>query len=232
MVGCGAPSAPQPPAAGVRALGQQAGLPGLMRPAPLLEEQLPVFWRVLAQPFRVAPITAPAKWVANHAKLVRYLIFGVGVVVLAWGNEMPPNRLMWSFLLVLALLAVVQVLVGATGSERPLPQPVVPPASSEPDPIEEADDHTAGAGTKTVSCCCCCNRLDAAPQLLPRHALQQKTAGPGAQRVVDDLIHLDRRQNEDLGLLVVGRDLSGCLQFFVVTGVRFLMLASSISRSH
>jgi hypothetical protein len=37
----------------------------------------------------------------------------VGVVVLLWGNDVSVSRLVWSLLLVVVLLAVVQVLVGA-----------------------------------------------------------------------------------------------------------------------
>jgi hypothetical protein len=37
----------------------------------------------------------------------------VGVVVLLWGTDVSVSRLVWSLLLVVALLAVVQILVGA-----------------------------------------------------------------------------------------------------------------------
>ena len=37
----------------------------------------------------------------------------LGAVVLLWGNDVSPSRLLWSLVLVLVLLALVQVLGGA-----------------------------------------------------------------------------------------------------------------------
>jgi hypothetical protein len=43
----------------------------------------------------------------------------LGVVVLLWGTDVSVSRLVWSLLLVVVLLAVVQVLVGAgRGADR------------------------------------------------------------------------------------------------------------------
>jgi hypothetical protein len=50
----------------------------------------------------------------------------LGVVVLLWGNDVSVSRLLWSLLLVVVLLAVVQILVGAgRGADRP-------PSAGEP----------------------------------------------------------------------------------------------------
>ena len=59
------------------------------------------------------PAVVPAGgWVASNAGWLRVVAGVAGVVALLWGNEATPQRLAWSVLLVLVLLALIQVLVG------------------------------------------------------------------------------------------------------------------------
>ena len=44
---------------------------------------------------------------------LRFVALGLGLVVLLWGNEMTPERLVWALGLIGVLLAGLQVLVGA-----------------------------------------------------------------------------------------------------------------------
>jgi hypothetical protein len=53
------------------------------------------------------------RWVAANARWLRVVIGVLGVVVLLWGNDLSPTRLLWSLVLVVVLLAVLEVLVGA-----------------------------------------------------------------------------------------------------------------------
>jgi len=57
-------------------------------------------------------VTRAGRWVAVNTRWVRVVIGLVGVVVLLWGDDVSVARLAWSVLLVAALLAVTQVLVG------------------------------------------------------------------------------------------------------------------------
>jgi hypothetical protein len=59
------------------------------------------------------PLGGAGRWVAANARWLRVAVGVVGVVVLLWGNDVSVSRLLWSLLLVVVLLAVVQVLVGA-----------------------------------------------------------------------------------------------------------------------
>ncbi len=59
------------------------------------------------------PVSGFAAWVASNATWLRYAIAALGIVVLAWGNQMTTTRVAWSLLLIVVLLVVVQVLVGA-----------------------------------------------------------------------------------------------------------------------
>jgi hypothetical protein len=51
----------------------------------------------------------------GNARWLRVVIGVLGVVVLLWGNDLSPTRLLWSLVLVVVLLAGLQVLVGAGG---------------------------------------------------------------------------------------------------------------------
>jgi hypothetical protein len=61
------------------------------------------------------PVGNAGRWVRANAGWVRVAIGVLGVLVLLWGNDVSLARLFWSTVLVVALLSVVQVLVGAGG---------------------------------------------------------------------------------------------------------------------
>ena len=71
------------------------------------------------------PVGQAGRWVAGNARWLRPVVGVLGAVVLLWGNDVSPARLVWSVVLVVVLLAVVQVLVGAAvpqaGSTGPAP---------------------------------------------------------------------------------------------------------------
>ncbi|HKE49929.1 MAG TPA: hypothetical protein VKE25_00325 [Actinomycetes bacterium] len=72
----------------------------------------------------VGPVGGAGRWVTANARWVRLAAGLLGVVVLLWGNDVSPSRLLWSLVLVLVVLAGVQILVGAgrgTGAVQPLP---------------------------------------------------------------------------------------------------------------
>jgi hypothetical protein len=69
------------------------------------------------------------RWVAANARWLRLVIGVLGVVVLLWGNDLSLSRLLWSLVLVVALLAIVQVLVGA--GHEPGPSSVLPADDAE-----------------------------------------------------------------------------------------------------
>jgi len=84
------------------------------------------------------PVAGAGRWVAANARWLRVVVGALGVVVLLWGNDVSLSRLVWSVLLVGVLLAAVQVLIGASGSNRTStaaasisPQPA-PGAAPEP----------------------------------------------------------------------------------------------------
>ena len=65
------------------------------------------------------PLGGAGQWVAANARWLRVAVGVVGVVVLLWGTDVSVSRLLWSLLLLVVLLAVVQVLVGAgRGADR------------------------------------------------------------------------------------------------------------------
>ncbi len=75
------------------------------------------------------------RWVTDNVAWLRVVAVGVAVVVLAWGNEISPERWWWSLALAVLLLAVLQVLAGAgrtvspDRAARPVPTgPVAPPS--------------------------------------------------------------------------------------------------------
>ena len=59
------------------------------------------------------PLGDAGRWVTANARWLRVAVGALGVVVLLWGNDISVSRLVWSLLLVVVLLAVVQILVGA-----------------------------------------------------------------------------------------------------------------------
>ena len=53
---------------------------------------------------------------------------GLGAVVLLWGNDVDPQRLAWSLVLIFVLLVVIQVLIGVgrkVAQTAPEPRPSV-----------------------------------------------------------------------------------------------------------
>ncbi len=59
------------------------------------------------------PVGGAGRWVAANARWLRVVIGVFGAVVLLWGNDLSPSRLLWSLVLVVVLLAVLEVLIGA-----------------------------------------------------------------------------------------------------------------------
>ncbi|MEU8225698.1 hypothetical protein [Kribbella sp. NPDC048915] len=76
------------------------------------------------------PVSEAGRWVAANARWLRVVAGLLGAVVLVWGNDLSVSRLFWSLALVVALLCIIQVLVGAGRSETqarsPLPGGAVP----------------------------------------------------------------------------------------------------------
>jgi hypothetical protein len=61
------------------------------------------------------PVGGTGRWAAANARWLRVVIGVLGVVVLLWGNDLTPTRLLWSLTLVVVLLAVLEVMIGAGG---------------------------------------------------------------------------------------------------------------------
>jgi hypothetical protein len=64
------------------------------------------------------PVGGAGRWCVANARWLRVAVGVLGAVVLLWGNDVSLPRLVWSLVLVVVLLAVVQVLVGAGGGVR------------------------------------------------------------------------------------------------------------------
>lgn len=58
------------------------------------------------------PVAGTGRWVKANVGWLRIVIAAIGGVVLLWGNQVSEERLFWAMVVVLALLAIVQVLVG------------------------------------------------------------------------------------------------------------------------
>ena len=93
------------------------------------------------------PVSAAGRWVAGNARWLRVAVGVIGVVVLLWGNDISPSRLLWSLVLVLVLLAVVQVLVGAGGSGA-MPQTAAEGESKARDPSQALDEAAGRPGAR------------------------------------------------------------------------------------
>ncbi len=70
------------------------------------------------------------RWAKANAFWVRYVVLALGVVALMWGNQTSPTRLFWSTVGVLAVLAGLQVLVGAASAEESGVE-----SDAEPEPV-------------------------------------------------------------------------------------------------
>jgi len=68
-------------------------------------------------------LTAAGRWVETNVVWLRIAAVALGAVVLLWGNSVSTDRLWWSLALVLALLAGLQVLVGAGRDREPAGSP-------------------------------------------------------------------------------------------------------------
>jgi hypothetical protein len=60
-------------------------------------------------------VGSAGRWFAANARWLRVAVAVLGAVVLLWGNDVSLSQLLWSLLLTVVLLAMVQVLVGAGG---------------------------------------------------------------------------------------------------------------------
>jgi hypothetical protein len=84
------------------------------------------------------PVATSGRWVRANIRWLRVAVCLVGAVILLWGVDVSVARLGWSFLFVVVVLAVLQVLVGAGRSTT-----VGGPGSAgEP----ESQDSEAGGG--------------------------------------------------------------------------------------
>lgn len=70
------------------------------------------------------------RWARANVFWVRYVVLALGVVALMWGNNVSPTRLLWSTVSVLAVLAGLQVLVGAASAEESEIE-----SDAEPEPV-------------------------------------------------------------------------------------------------
>lgn len=73
------------------------------------------------------PAHGVGRWVAANATWLRVVAGLLGVVLLMWGNEATPSRLLWSTLVVVGLLMVIQVLAGVGRGSPVASQSVAPP---------------------------------------------------------------------------------------------------------
>ena len=82
------------------------------------------------------PVRPVGVWVGANARWLRPVVGVLGFVVLIWGNDASPQRLFWSGVFVVVLLAFLQVLIGAGRSA---------PAPAAPDPNAVAGDGPGAA---------------------------------------------------------------------------------------
>ena len=59
------------------------------------------------------------RWTLANAVWLRIVAGVLGVIVMLWGADVSVSRLFWSFVLIGALLALIQVLVGTGRSAAP-----------------------------------------------------------------------------------------------------------------
>ena len=91
------------------------------------------------------PIGVAGRWVRLNAVWLRIAVGVLGVVVLLWGNDVSQSRLYWSTFFVLALMAVIQVLVGAgRDSSLAATAPPTGPGNAPDDPTARVVGSTTG----------------------------------------------------------------------------------------
>jgi hypothetical protein len=94
------------------------------------------------------PVGGAGRWVAANARWLRVVVGLLGAVVLLWGNDVSLSRLLWSLVLVVLLLAVVQVLVGAGGGRDASSRPAAGDAETVTDDPRNRTAETVGPGGK------------------------------------------------------------------------------------
>lgn len=91
------------------------------------------------------PLAGTATFVATNARWLRWVALAAGVVVLLWGNAPTAARLGWAAGLTLALLAALQMLVGAARTAAASVGPAVGPSGGPgTDPAGGPADDAAG----------------------------------------------------------------------------------------
>ncbi len=68
------------------------------------------------------PLGGVGRWVAAGAGWLRWIAVALGWVVLLWGTDVSPEKLLWSVVLVVVLLLAIQFLVGAGGNGPGVPK--------------------------------------------------------------------------------------------------------------
>jgi len=91
------------------------------------------------------PVSGAGRWIATNARWLRVAIGVLGAVVLLWGNDLSVSRLLWSLVLVVVLLAVLQVLIGA-GSRGSSARPPADEAETTTDNTRNKVAETVGPG--------------------------------------------------------------------------------------
>jgi hypothetical protein len=84
-----------------------------------------------------------SRWVAENVRWLRVVVWGLGAVVLLWGNNVSVSRLVWSAILVVVLLVLLQVVVGNG-------RPDSPDDRTPPTPPGDATDATLPLGMAPV----------------------------------------------------------------------------------
>jgi hypothetical protein len=79
---------------------------------------------------KVDQFRAAGRWVVANVRWLRVVAALVAVVVALWGNQVDRERLLWCFVLMLALFAVLQLFVGAGKAPVAEPTEETAPASS------------------------------------------------------------------------------------------------------
>jgi hypothetical protein len=92
------------------------------------------------------PVGGTGRWAAANARWLRVVIGVLGVVVLLWGNDLTPTRLLWSLTLVVVLLAVLEVMIGAGGRTGASPRGPASDAETVTDDPRTRTAETVGPG--------------------------------------------------------------------------------------
>src|SRR4029453_901752 len=116
-------------------LGGGGGLAGPNRPGAAARTAVAGGLETVGSALADGPVAGAGRWVAANAHWLRVVIGVLGAVVLLWGNDVSMSRLVWSVVLVVVLLAVVQVLIGAAGTSKRISTST---ASISPEPASGA----------------------------------------------------------------------------------------------